>query len=274
MTTVISESSADTETRWASFDKSTRLESRRRNGVCDRGNGFCVPSTRSRTTTVCPSATTSIGLGGLYSKRTLPGFWTKNCPSERRPSGPICTKSPTSVWMLESVALTRSRGERCVSALVARGGAGGARSGAGAPARNGDGRGNGTVFAAAAKAPAIVPTIDTIATAASFTVPILSPIPLAILLQRTLVGDLEHLGVGLFAAVEIVDHDRGVVALRVGHGPLPQLEILGSEHQHQPIGADQCVLLLDDDGDEDIVRGYRDEVGVLEQINAVSKEKA
>ena len=43
----------------------------------------------------------SIGLGGLYWKRTLPGFWMENVPSTRRPSGPICTKFPTIVCTLD-----------------------------------------------------------------------------------------------------------------------------------------------------------------------------
>jgi hypothetical protein len=35
----------------------------------------CVVRLRSRTASDVPSAMISIGVGGSYSKRTLPGFW-------------------------------------------------------------------------------------------------------------------------------------------------------------------------------------------------------
>src|SRR5437660_954225 len=41
------------------------------------------------------------------------------------------------------------------------------------------------------------------------------------------IGDFEHRRIGLLGGVEIVDRHGGVVALRVGDGPLPQLQILG-----------------------------------------------
>src|SRR5271155_172018 len=41
------------------------------------------------------------------------------------------------------------------------------------------------------------------------------------------VADAEQAGVGLLVGVDIVDPDGGVVALRIGHGPLQQLKILG-----------------------------------------------
>jgi len=59
------------------------------------GRQLAVPPT-----TWVPSAMMSIGLGGSYSNRTLPGFWMNRWPVVRRPSGPICTKLPVSTCTL------------------------------------------------------------------------------------------------------------------------------------------------------------------------------
>src|SRR3954467_3514653 len=40
------------------------------------------------------------------------------------------------------------------------------------------------------------------------------------------IGDLEQVRIELLGGVQVVDRNRGVEALRVGHRPLPQLEIL------------------------------------------------
>ena len=74
--------------------------------------------------------------------------------------------------------------------------------------------------------------------------------------------------------IQIIDRDRGVVALRIGHGPLLELAVLGADHQHQAAGADQRLLLLDGDADEEIVRGHADDVGVLHQVDAVRQQIA
>jgi len=58
-----------------------------------------------------------------------------------------------------------------------------------------------------------------------------------------LVVDLKQRRIELLARVEIIHGDRRVVALRVGHGPLPQFEVLGAELQHQPVGADELLFL-------------------------------
>src|SRR6185312_17371185 len=52
------------------------------------------------------------------------------------------------------------------------------------------------------------------------------------------VVDLEQARIDLLGRIEIVDRDGGVVALRVGDGPLLELAVLGADHQHQPGGAD------------------------------------
>ncbi len=57
----------------------------------------------------------SVGLGGLYWNRTLPGFWIEKVPSVRLPSGPICTKFPTIVCTLDRYMLIRSSSARCLS---------------------------------------------------------------------------------------------------------------------------------------------------------------
>src|SRR4029453_18705434 len=65
--------------------------------------------------------------------------------------------------------------------------------------------------------------------------------------------DPEQARIGLPRGVEIVDRDRGVIALRVGHRPLPELVILGTEHQHQAMRAADDLALLDHHRDEHIV---------------------
>src|SRR4051794_15484854 len=57
--------------------------------------------------------------------------------------------------------------------------------------------------------------------------------------------DLEHAGIELLARIQIIDRDRGVVALRIGDGPLLQLAVLGTDHEHEAAGADQRLLLFD-----------------------------
>src|SRR5215472_8635942 len=57
----------------------------------------------------------SIGLGGSYSNRTLPGFCKNRWPLVRRPSGPICTKLPVSTWTLLRYLLMRVTSARCLS---------------------------------------------------------------------------------------------------------------------------------------------------------------
>src|SRR5712691_6047163 len=90
----------------------------------------CVASLRSRTTTDWPSATIEIGLGASYSKRTLPGFWMKNSPLVRLPSGPTWTKFPYNCCTLERYALTLSTCARCAGLkTVVVAGAVGASSG-------------------------------------------------------------------------------------------------------------------------------------------------
>src|SRR4029079_3002324 len=73
--------------------------------------------------------------------------------------------------------------------------------------------------------------------------------------RRDVVGevDLEEAGIDLLGRVQIVDRNRGVVALRIGHRPLLELAVLDADHQHQPAGADQGLLLLDGDADVDVV---------------------
>ena len=74
--------------------------------------------------------------------------------------------------------------------------------------------------------------------------------------------------------VEIGDRDGGVVALRIGHGPLLELKVLGAEHHHQPAGADERLALLDHDGDEHVVGMDADHVGVAQQVDAVGQQEA
>src|SRR5215469_2184281 len=57
----------------------------------------------------------SIGLGGSYSNRTLPGFCKNRWPLVRRPSGPICTKLPVRTWTLLRYLLMRVTSARCLS---------------------------------------------------------------------------------------------------------------------------------------------------------------
>src|SRR5262245_38885825 len=45
--------------------------------------------------------------------------------------------------------------------------------------------------------------------------------------------DLEHRWIGALVRIEIVNRNRRVVALRIGHGPLLELHVLGAEHDHQ-----------------------------------------
>src|ERR1700761_8800904 len=42
--------------------------------------------------------------------------------------------------------------------------------------------------------------------------------------------DLEQAGIDLLGGVEIVDGNRGVITLRIGHGPLLELAVLGPDH--------------------------------------------
>ena len=86
--------------------------------------------------------------------------------------------------------------------------------------------------------------------------------------------DLEEAGVDLLGRVQIVDRNRGVVALRVGHRPLLELAVLDADHQHQPAGADQGLLLLDGDADEDVIGRDVDDIGVLQQIDPVRQQEA
>src|SRR5579883_730046 len=48
--------------------------------------------------------------------------------------------------------------------------------------------------------------------------------------------DLEHAGIDFPGGVEVIDGNRRVVALRIGHRPLLELAVLGADHQHQPAG--------------------------------------
>src|SRR5262249_15950628 len=56
--------------------------------------------------------------------------------------------------------------------------------------------------------------------------------------------DLEHRRIGALARIEIVNRNRRVVALRIGHGPLLELHVLGVEHDHQAAGPDNAALLF------------------------------
>ena len=73
--------------------------------------------------------------------------------------------------------------------------------------------------------------------------------------RRLVIGgvDLEQAWIDLLGGVEIVDGDRGIIALRIGHRPLLELAVLGADHQHQATRADQRPLFLDGDGDEAII---------------------
>src|ERR1700722_4140850 len=64
--------------------------------------------------------------------------------------------------------------------------------------------------------------------------------------RRSVVGkvDLEQAGIELLGRIQIVDRNRGVIALRVGHRPLFELAVLGADHQNRAAGADQRLLLL------------------------------
>ena len=92
--------------------------------------------------------------------------------------------------------------------------------------------------------------------------------------RRDVIGeiDLEQAGIELLRSIQIVDRNRGVKALRVGHGPLLELVVLGAQHQHQPAGADDRALLLDGDADVLVVHGDVDDVGVLQQVDAVRQQ--
>ena len=50
--------------------------------------------------------------------------------------------------------------------------------------------------------------------------------------------------------------------------------VLGVEHHHQPAGADQRLLLLDHDGDEQLVGGDADHVGVAQEVDVVGEQEA
>src|SRR5205814_86553 len=56
-------------------------------------------------------------------------------------------------------------------------------------------------------------------------------------------------------------------------GPLLELAVLGADHQHQAAGADQRLLLLDGDADEDIIGRHVHDIGVFEEIDAVRQQK-
>src|SRR6478609_11908286 len=86
--------------------------------------------------------------------------------------------------------------------------------------------------------------------------------------------DLEHRRIRALARIEIVDGNRRVVALWVGHGPLLELHVLGAEHDHQAAGSDNAALLLGHDGDEDVVGVNRNEVRVLRKVDAVGQQEA
>src|SRR6267154_2902052 len=83
--------------------------------------------------------------------------------------------------------------------------------------------------------------------------------------RRCVIGevDLEYAGIDLLGGIQIVDRNRGVIALRVGDGPLLELTVLGADQQHQSAGADQRLLLLDGDADVNLIRGDAHDVGVL-----------
>src|SRR6478672_740501 len=81
--------------------------------------------------------------------------------------------------------------------------------------------------------------------------------------------DLEQRRIGALARIEIVNRNRRVVALRIGHGPLLELHVLGAEHDHQATGADNAALLLGNHGDEHVVGVDRNEVRVLRKIDTI-----
>ncbi len=89
-----------------------------------------------------------------------------------------------------------------------------------------------------------------------------------------LVIDLEQSRIGLLGHVEIIDRDRGVEALRIGHRPLLEREILGVEHQHQFVLAAERLTLLDHDGRENVVGIDADDIGVAQQIDLVGEQEA
>jgi len=61
--------------------------------------------------------------------------------------------------------------------------------------------------------------------------------------------------------------------LRIGHRPLLELTVLGADHQHQAAGADQRLLLLDGDADVHLIGRHADDIGVLQEIDAIRQQK-
>src|ERR1700724_4746241 len=74
------------------------------------------------------------------------------------------------------------------------------------------------------------------------------------LLRVARIVDPEHAGIGPLGAVQIGNGDRRVIALRIRHRPLLPLIILGTDHHHQPAGADERLPLFDDNGHKEILR--------------------
>jgi putative ABC transport system substrate-binding protein len=83
----------------------------------------------------------------------------------------------------------------------------------------------------------------------------------------------EEVGVWPLAAVEPGYRDRRVIALRIGNGPLLQLIVLGAKHHHQPAGPDECLSLLDDDGDVNIIGAYRHHVRVAQEVDPTGQKE-
>src|ERR1043166_6065148 len=78
----------------------------------------CVASLRSRIAIVVPSEITSIGEGGSYWKRTLPGFWMMKSPVVLAPFGPTCTKLPDSVEIDDRYVLILAASARWLASKV------------------------------------------------------------------------------------------------------------------------------------------------------------
>src|SRR5258707_3193066 len=92
------------------------------------------------------------------------------------------------------------------------------------------------------------------------------------LLKPESVVDREQAGVRPVRDIEIVDRNRRLVALRIGHRPLAQLRVLGAEHEHQPVSPDQDLPFLYRDRDEGAVLRYRNEIGVARQIDLIRQQ--